>query len=221
MEKNYDQARYLSSKFLKKSKDPQQRIEAKYYIGLSQLRLGQYSQSRKAFHTVMQATADVDLYDKAAMGLVESYYLTGFYKDALKQGEALLRKHPNSQSKSLIYLKIGRTYLKMMEWQKARNYLQKIINEFPESLEAPIAKGLLDEKEYFSVQVGSFLEQQRAIKLSEELKEKDQYAYIVETTSPDGKTFFRVRVGQATSLNDAHNLESKLTRLGYPTLIYP
>jgi hypothetical protein len=30
-----------------------------------------------------------------------------------------------------------------------------------------------------------------------------------------------VRVGQLTLLDDAQKLESKLTRLGYPTKIYP
>lgn len=221
MNKDYEQACVLASQVLKESAKPQERVQAEYYLGLSQLRMGQYAEARKAFEIVMHASPDQELYDKAGLGLVEGLYMPGFYKDALKEGEALLRKSPNSQSKSLIYLKLARANLKMTQWQKAREYLQKIIAEFPQSFEAPIAKGLLEEKEYFTVQVGSFLDRAKAVRLTEELKARDQYAYIVETASAEGKTFYRVRVGQMASLGDAQTLKSELSRLGYPTLIYP
>ena len=221
MEKDYEQVRSLSQQFLKDNFGGKERISAEYYLGLSQLRLKQYTEARKAFQIVMQASVDPELYDKAALGMIESLYMPGFYKDALKEGEALLRKSPKSQSKSLIYLKIARANLKLMRWQKAKEYLQKIIAEFPQSFEAPIAQNLLEEKEYFTVQVGSFLDKDRAIRLMEELKNRDQYAYTVETSSPEGKVFYRVRVGQMTSLGDAQTLEGELTKLGYPTLIYP
>ena len=220
MDKNYEQARALAAGLLKDTADPKQRIEAQYYLGLSQLRLGQYAQARKAFQIVMRAAPNQELYDKAALGLVEGLSMAGFYKDALKEGEALLRKSPDSQSKSLIYLKIARAHLKLMQWRNAKEYLQKIAVKFPQSFEAPIAQGLLEEKEYFTVQVGSFLDRSRAVKLTDGLKAKGQYAYIVETTSKM-KTFYRVRVGQMTSLKDAQALEFDLSHRGYPTLIYP
>ena len=221
MNKDYEQARLFSSQLLKETADPKDRINAEFYLGLSQLRMGQYAEARKAFEIVKQAAPNQEMYDKAALGLVEALYIPGFYKDALKEGEALLRKSPNSQSKSLIYLKLARANLKLMRWQKAKEYLQKIIAEFPQSFEAPIAKGLLEEKEYFTVQVGSFLDKTKAVALMEELKARNQYAYIVETTNVEAKTFYRVRVGQMTSLIDAKALENQLARLGYPTLIYP
>ncbi len=221
MDKNYTQARSLAAKVLQESTNSKERTEAEYYLGLSQLRLGEYAQARKAFQVVMAASSIPELYDKAGLGMVESYYMAGFYKDARKAGEALLRKSPDSQSKSLIYLKLARAHLKLMQWQKAKEYLLKILAEFPQSFEAPIAKGLLEEKEYFTVQVGSFLNQDKAVRLTEELTAKDQYAYIVETVSADGRKFYRVRVGQVTSLGDAQALQTTLSREGYPTLIYP
>lgn len=221
MEKNYEQARSLATQLLKDTADVKQRISAQYYLGLSQMRLGKNVDARKAFEIVMQATTDQGLYENAALGMIEALYIPGFYKDALKEGERLLRKYPNSSSKSLIYLKIARANLKLMRWQKAKEYLQKITTEFPQSFEAPIAKSLLEEKEYFAVQVGSFLDRAKALKLTEELKSAGQYAYIVETVSFDKQTFYRVRVGQMTSLGQAQDLESQLSKSGYPTLIYP
>ena len=227
MDKNYEQARELAAKFLKTSTDTRESAQAQYYLGLSQLRLGKCVDARAAFQTVMSTTSlpagqagSPDLYDRAALGMIEALYNPGFYTDALKEAERLLKRSPHSSFLSLIYLKIARTHLKLTHWQQAREYLQKIINDFPQSMEAPIAQNLLEEKEFFTVQVGSFLDDNKAIQLVEDLKAKGQYVYMVETTS-QGKKFYRVRVGQMTSLSDAQTLEAKLVQSGYPTLIYP
>jgi cell division septation protein DedD len=122
---------------------------------------------------------------------------------------------------SLIYFKLAGADLKLMRWEDAHVFLNKIVKEFPQSPEAPIAKQLLEEKQYFAVQVGSFLDKGRALTLIDDLKGSGQYAYVVETTAPDGQIYFRVRVGQMSSLNDAEDLKKRLDKLGYPTLIYP
>ena len=147
--------------------------------------------------------------------------MDGKYPGALKVAEELYAKSPHSEFLSLIYLKLARANLKLGRWQKAKEYLQKITNEFPQSLEAHTAKQLLEEKQYFAVQVGAFLDRGRAEKLVSELKEKGEYAYTVETIDREGKKFYRVRVGKLALLDDAQTLESKLAQLGYPTRIYP
>ncbi len=221
LDKNYAQGRDLASKILKSTADSKARINAEYYLGLCQLRLGQYAQARSAFQIVMGAATAQDLYEKAALGLIEGLYMGSFYSDALKEGKKLLSRYPNSPSKSLIYLKIARTNLKLMKWEEAKSYLNKVINEFPQSFEAPIARSLLEEKEFFAVQVGSFLDKDKAMHLVEDLKAKNQYAYIVETIMPDGKKFYRVRVGQISALDQAQSVQTQLSRQGYPSLIYP
>ena len=221
MNKDYAQARELASQIIKDSNDPSQRTEAKYYYGLAQLRLGQYADARSAFKDVMDAHPAQDVYDKAALSLIEGFYMGGFYTDALDSASQLLKKSPNSSFLSLIYFKIAGADLKLMRWEDAHQFLSKIITEFPQSPEAPVAKQLLEEKQYFAVQVGSFLDKGRALTLIDDLKSNGQYAYVVETTSSDGQTYYRVRVGQMSSLNDAEDLKKRLDKLGYPTLIYP
>jgi cell division septation protein DedD len=122
---------------------------------------------------------------------------------------------------SLIYFKIAGADLKLMRWEDAGKYLNKIINEFPESPEAPVAKQLLEEKQYFAVQVGAFLDKSRALSLINDLKGSGQYVYVVETAAPGGQKYYRVRVGQMSSLESAEDLKKRLDKLGYPTLIYP
>jgi tetratricopeptide (TPR) repeat protein len=221
MTNNFEQGKTLAQQVLKSTAVHKTRITAYYYLGLCQLRLGEYVQARNSFHVVMGSDFNQDFYEKSALGLVESLHMAGFYKDALKEGKKLLSKFPNSQSKSLIYLKIARAHLKLMKWDDAKWYLNALIKEFPNSFEAPIAESLLEEKEFFTVQVGAFINKDKALELAEDLKAKRQYAYIVETTSRDGNKYYRVRVGQMTSLNQAQNVQTQLSRQGFPSLIYP
>jgi hypothetical protein len=162
-----------------------------------------------------------DIYDKAALSLIEGFYMDGFYSDSLDTANQLLKKSPSSAFLSLIYFKIAGADLKLMRWEDANTYLNKIITEFPQSPEAPIAKQLLEEKQYFAVQVGSFLDKGRALTLIDGLKGSGQYAYVVETNGANGQKYYRVRVGQMSSLKDAEDLKVRLDKLGYPTLIYP
>jgi len=221
MNKDYSQARELASDIIKNSNDAAQRTEAQYYYGLAQLRLGQYADARSAFQSVMDTHPSQDTYDKAALSLTEGFYMDGLYSDALDASNQLYKKSPHSSFLSLIYFKIAGADLKLMRWEDAHLFLNKIISEFPQSPEAPIAKQLLDEKQYFAVQVGSFLDKGRALTLIDDLKGTGQYAYVIETAGPDGQTYYRVRVGQMSSLNDAEDLKKRLDKLGYPTLIYP
>jgi len=221
MNKQYAQARELATEIIKDSNDPAERAQAQYYYGLAQLRLGQYADARGAFQNVMDAHPSQDIYDKAALGLTEGFYMAGYYTDALNAAQELLKKSPHSSFLSLIYLKIAGANLKLMQWEGANEYLKKIVKEFPQSPEAPIAKQLMEEKQYFAVQVGSFLDKGRALTLIDDLKGSGQYAYVVETTGPDGQKFYRVRVGQMSSLDGAQDLKKQLDKLGYPTLIYP
>ncbi len=221
MNKDYAQARDLAYRIIKDNNNPAERTEAQYYYGLAQLRLGEYTDARSAFQSVMNAHPSQDIYDKAALGLTEGFYMEGLYTDALDTANQLLKKSPYSSFLSLIYFKLAGADLKLMRWEDANKYLNKIINEFPQSPEAPVAKQLLEEKQYFAVQVGSFLDKGRALALIDDLKGSGQYAYVVETTAPDGQKYYRVRVGQMSSLESAEDLKKRLDKLGYPTLIYP
>ena len=221
MNKDYAQAKDLTLRIIKNSKNPAERTEAQYYYGLVELRLGQYADARSAFQRVMDAHPSQDIYDKAALSLTEGFYMDGLYAEALDTAKQLLKKSPHSSFLSLIYFKIAGADLKLMRWEEAHEFLNKIVKDFPQSPEAPVAKQLLEEKQYFAVQVGSFLDKGRAITLIDDLKAGGQYAYVVETTAADGQKFYRVRVGQMSSLKDAEDLEKRLAQLGYPTMIYP
>ena len=133
----------------------------------------------------------------------------------------LLKKGPRSEIESLVYLKLARANLKLSRWEEAQKYLKKIIKDFPQSPESHLAKQLLEEKQYFTVQVGAFLDRDKAETLTVDLKDKGEYAYIIETMDSSGRQFYRVRVGQLAVLDEANKLSQKLSSLGYPAQVYP
>ncbi len=86
-----------------------------------------------------------------------------------------------------------------------------------------IASGILDtlkptqsvpDPSVYYVQVGSFRNPAYANRLLNELLEQDYTASIAE-----GDGFFRVRVGSFEDLEDAAEMEQRLKRAGYPTVI--
>lgn len=221
IEENYGQAKSLAENLLAEETNVPARHELTYYIGLSDLRMGHFAQARGIFTDLLQQDISAKLRDKARLGIFDSYYIAEDYDKALKSIKALKKASPQSEFSSLIYLKLARVHLKLAQWKKAREYLLKITEDYPDSMEVHVAKQLLNEKQYFAVQVGAFMDRQRAEKLTEELQKKGEYAYVVETVDHKNRTFYRVRVGQLVLLDKAQKLKRKLSQEGYPTQIYP
>ena len=221
IQKDFQKAAAMSQDLIVHQPQDKDVNSAYYFLGLSQMGLEKYDEARETFNLLITRKPEPTLLEKAYLGVIDSYLLAQDYRNALTVSEALLRLSPKSEFLSLIYLKFARANLKLAQWETARTYLNKIVDEFPQSLEYHLAKQLLEEKQYYAVQIGSFLERDRAERLVDQLKLKGEYAYIIETLDPQGRKFYRVRIGQFSDLQQAQGLEQKLSNLGYPTHIYP
>jgi tetratricopeptide (TPR) repeat protein len=211
----------LAEEAISTESDKDKKRELNYYLALSHLRLGHYPEARLMFEQLVHERLDSKQKDKVYLGLFDAYYLAEDYSGAYDISEKYLKKNSRSESLSTFYLKIARANLKLAKWNEARDYLNKILQKFPSSMEAQIAQQLLEEKQFFAVQVGAFIDRERAEQMVNDLKNKNEYAYIVETTDQQNRMFYRVRVGQLASLDEAQKLETRLSTLGYPTQIYP
>ena len=92
-----------------------------------------------------------------------------------------------------------------------------------EDIAQAIAEGILDTLEMdgiietenrYQVQVGAFRNPAYANRVMNELKAQDYPAVVQEENG-----YFRVRVGEYADLDDASDMERRLKRAGYPTLI--
>jgi tetratricopeptide (TPR) repeat protein len=222
MKQDYKTAKRLAEDLIAATTINQNKTQALYYLGLSELLLEDYKNSCDTFNKLLkERNLPANLSDQAYLGLIDAYYLDEDYDNALEAAKKLLKAKPNSPFISLLYYKLARINLKQANWDEARSYLEKTIKDYPQSLEVFNAKQLLDEEQYFAVQVGSFSQRDRAEQLAQELNKKGEYAYVVEARDQGNKKYFRVRVGKLAMLNQAHDLESKLSKQGYPTRIFP
>lgn len=192
-----------------------------YYLGISQLNLENYRSAQETFQRLIRENPEPAWRDKACLGVYNAHFLNGEYKEALAAAERLLGVSPRSEFLSQIHLKIARARLKLAQWGKAGKHLRIVVEDFPDSFEAHTARQFLEEKHYFTVQVGAFQDKDRAALLANELRLAGEYAYVVETADQRGGVFYRVRVGQFGRLREAEHLRAKLSRQGYPALIYP
>ena len=156
MNKDYVKTKDLAVTLIARTKDPQERSEAFYYTGVSDLWLGQYVSARESLAKTIKAKPSRDLLDKASMALMDTYYMEGDYKKSLEVAEDFLDDNPKSEFISAVYLKVARCHLKLANWKKGRDYLQKVLQKYPNSLERFYVDQLLQESQYFAVQVGSF-----------------------------------------------------------------
>ena len=222
IKEDYTSAKLLAEEILKFAVvEKPVTYQTNYYLALSELRLGEYPEATNIFKKLLKEDLPQDLKDKSYLGLFEAYYDQEEYHKAQKIAKTMIKKSRHSSFGSLMYLKLARSYLKLAQWEKARETLEKVVHDYPDSVEAHTAQQLLEEKQYFAVQIGAFLDRQRAENLVEELKSRQKYAYIVETVDRDNRTFYRVRVGQLARLKEAKVLKSALSEEGYPARIYP
>ena len=140
----YDEVEPLVAEYLQQNPSLDHAFEARYYLGLSYLHRKQYDQARTIFEELKKEKLDSILRDKAYLGLLDSYYMNEQYMEALRVGDDLLKASPKSEFLSLIYLKLGRSNLKLSNWRQAQQYLRKIVRRFPKSLEYYSAKQLLE-----------------------------------------------------------------------------
>lgn len=221
MEQDFPRAEALSQEGLKAKSDSNE-AEYQFYLGLSQVRLTKYGLATAALKDLVNSsTVSPELRDRAHLALIDAYYLSEQYDKAEHLANQFMVVNGRSNYLSTLYLKLARIKFKQAEWMEARMYLRTIINEYPQSLDVYLANQFLEEKMYFSIQVGSFRDRARAKDLVSQLHAEGRTVYIQEVEDYMGNNFYRVRVGQVSFLDQAKNLEEELKEQGYPTRIYP
>ncbi len=221
LNRDYSHAQKLAEEVLANQPKDSETYKAQYYIGLSQLRQAKYNEALESFNKIKNEKLGAQLRERVYLGLFDAYYFLEGYQEADATLQELLKEGAKPEAVSLIYFKLAKVNMKLARWRQATEYLEKIVRSFPNSLEVPAAKQLLEEKHYFAVQVGAFMERRLAEVLVDELKQKEEYAYIIESLDSQKRKFYRVRVGQMAMLKEAQALKVRLAKFGYPAQIYP
>ena len=220
----YDLVRQEAEALLKRSDQEKGWAEATYYLGLAYYYQRAYKDAKVVLSRIIQeedsSKVDENLRLRALLALSQVYYATDQYPKAEGILQTILNHYPSNPFLSVTYFYLGRIHLRMARWAEGRADLQKVLRDFPQSMEAPLARQWLKEEPHFCVQVGSFLERERAERLRDALKGTPE-VYIVKTFDQNQRVFYRVRVGRLASLREAKHLKARLYHQGYPAKVFP
>jgi len=199
--------------------------ELYYILGLSYLKDGNYLRASDIFEIIINEFKNSIFADEAKLALGDTYFLRDDFNRAQDHYKDLLRNNPSTKLKAQIYFRLSQTGFKIGNMRQGKEYLEKLNQEFPLSIEARLSKDLCALPNYssnffYTVQVGSFSNIRNAKNLLQRLIQKDYPAYIEELSSRGGMSY-RVRVGKFDKRQEATNLEQKLIQEGYPTKICP
>jgi tol-pal system protein YbgF len=110
---------------------------------------GNIEESRKAFTEFLKKYPDSDLYGNAIFWAGQTFYAEKKYKEAIDIWEIFLKKCDEGKIKKCnkypdAMLKLGYSYIELGNVEKGKQYLQDLINKYPDSEPASLAKKKLE-----------------------------------------------------------------------------
>jgi tol-pal system protein YbgF len=103
-----------------------------------------YEAALAGFRFFLELHGHTSLAANAQFWVGECQYRMGRYKDALKAFYNVVSYYPLSPKLAASTLKIGQTYTKLKDYDKARMMYERVVEEYPESPEAEVAKKALE-----------------------------------------------------------------------------
>ncbi|HEX7060664.1 MAG TPA: tol-pal system protein YbgF [Woeseiaceae bacterium] len=110
-----------------------------YQAAFELLKEQRYDDAAAAFKQFLSTYPDSQLADNAQYWLAESYYVTGQFEPALKQFQVVIDQHPQSTKVADALLKMGYCNYELKRWAAARDALQRVQREFPNTTAARLA----------------------------------------------------------------------------------
>ncbi|MBW1645811.1 MAG: tol-pal system protein YbgF [Deltaproteobacteria bacterium] len=116
-----------------------------YREALEYYRNGRYEKSIDLFHAFIKAYPKNPLVGNARYWLGENHYSLSEFAQAVTEFKRLLKEYPRSQKVPDSLVKIGMSYQAIGIGEKARKYYQRVIDKFPQSPAAALARKKLKE----------------------------------------------------------------------------
>ena len=109
------------------------------------VRQGEYEAAIKGFGKFLEACPRHESVENAYYWIGESYYAIEKYPDAVEQFEKLLNDYKTSPNIGRALYKLARSKQELNKKDEARTIFQRLIDEFPETLEAQQARERLKD----------------------------------------------------------------------------
>ncbi len=103
-----------------------------------------YEAALAGFRFFLELHGQSSLAANAQYWIGECHFRLGHYKEALKSFYDVVSYYPLSPKLAASSLKIGQTYTKLKDQEKARMMYERVIDQYPDSAEAEIARKALE-----------------------------------------------------------------------------
>jgi tol-pal system protein YbgF len=121
------------------SVDPEELYNSAY----SKLTKGDYKGAREEFKKFLELFPQTEYSDNAQFGIGEAYYKEKKYEEAILEYEEVVKKFPQGNKLPDAMLKQAFSFIALNDGNSAKLLLQKIIERFPASEQAEIARAKL------------------------------------------------------------------------------
>ena len=119
--------------------DPEELYNGAY----SKLSAGDFKGSREAFKNFLELFPQTEYSDNAQFWIGESYYRDKSYEEAIVEFEEVIKKYPQGNKLPDALLKQAFSFIALNDTNSAKLLLQKIIDRYPTSEQAEIARAKL------------------------------------------------------------------------------
>ncbi len=194
--------------------------EANYFAGASYVNLFDFLSAKKSFKAVVEKYRGTAYYEDAYLGLGEVEFLQENFDEGLKIYYEFLAAGPSNKRLATLYFRLAELNLKKGDEKEYKKYYDKLQTEFPLSFEARDSRRLVEQEDFYTVQVGAFTNYANAEKFIAQLKAQGYDVYSVLCLLA-GKNLCRVRVGKFKTRQEAEGLKRKLEKDGYFAKIFP
>ncbi len=116
-----------------------------YTDGYNSLSQGRYKDAREQFKLFMSKYPNSSKTLDAQYWIAESYYREGNYEESILEFQGFIEANPKDNRVPLAYLKQGLSLINIGRKEEARIFLQTLIDKYPQSEEAKVAKEKLRE----------------------------------------------------------------------------
>jgi tol-pal system protein YbgF len=116
-----------------------------YIDGYAQLNSGNYSKAEQEFGEFLARSPESDLADDAQYWMGECYFSQKDYHRAILEFRKVIDQYPFGNRVPHAFLKVGLSYLALGDKERAAENLETVVQAFPKSEVATVAKATLDE----------------------------------------------------------------------------
>ena len=119
--------------------------ETVYAAAYQTFKNGQYDKSRTEFKNFLATYPDTEYAGNAQFWIGECYFFEKNYEQAILEYEKVAKNYPKGDKVPYALLKQGLSFLNLNDKTSAKLILQQVIKDFPNTTQARIARGKLQE----------------------------------------------------------------------------